>query len=258
MSRRLLRFGLTFGLALLVTLASPSSHPTTFAGTPMVTLLPSSLNFAKQAQGTSSAPQKVVLTNSGNADLVITGITVGGINASDFSHTNDCPVAPAVLPAGASCAMQVVFKPSGTGDETAGLSISDNASGSPRSVSLSGTATPPVPAVRLTPTNLNFGNQGVGTKSAEQPVTLSNTGSATLNMTRNIVISGGNSAEFALGTEKTTCPVTGGQLPPGTSCIIAVSFTPATVGAKTAQVIVMDDAEGSPHSIPLAGAGTPK
>jgi len=252
------RLGLTFWLVLLVVLASVGFAPVVFAGAPMVTLLPSSLHFAKQAQGTSSAPQKVVLTNSGNADLVITGFTIGGINAADFSQTNDCPMAPATLPAGASCSIQVVFKPSGTGDETAALSILDNASGSPQSVPLSGTATPPVPAVRLTPANLNFGNQAVGTNSAPQTITLANTGSATLNVTHNITISGENSAEFTLVTEKTTCPVTGGQLTPGTSCIIAVSFTPATVGVKTAQVIVMDDAERSPHAVSLAGVGTPK
>lgn len=255
---RTLRLGLTFWLALLLVLVNVSSPPAVFAGTPMITLLPSSLHFAKQAQGTSSAPQKVVLTNSGNTDLVITEVTIGGINAADFSQTNDCPLAPAALPAGASCAMQVVFKPSGTGDETAAVSISDNASGSPQSVPLSGTATPPVPIVRFTPANLNFDNQAVGTNSAPQTITLANTGSATLNVTDNITINGENRAEFALATEKTTCPVTGGQLAPGTSCILAVRFTPATLGAKTAQVIVMDDAERSPHAVPLAGVGTPK
>jgi len=252
---RTLWLGLTFGLAAL---ASAGFRRTVFAGAPMVTVLPSSLHFATQAQGTSSAPQKAVLTNIGNADLVITRITIDGIHAPDFSQTNDCPVAPATLPGGASCTIQVIFKPSEIGDKTAALSIADNASGSPQSVPLSGTATPPVPAVSFTPATLNFGNQAVGTKSAAQPITLANTGSATLNITRSIAIGGENSAEFALVTEKTTCPVTGGQLPPATSCTIAVSFTPATAGAKSAQVIMVDDAEGSPHAVPLAGAATPK
>jgi hypothetical protein len=255
---RIARLGLTIWLTTVAALAGVGTLPVVFAGAPMVTLIPPSLQFGKQAQGTISTPQKVALANSGNADLVITGIALGGIHAAEFAQTNDCPAAPAALPAGATCTIQVVFKPAATGEETAALSISDNAPGSPQSVPLSGTATPPAPAVKLTPANLNFGDQAVGTASAPQTITLANTGSAALNLTGNIAIGGENAAEFKLVAEKTTCPVTGGQLQPGVSCVLGVSFAPATLGAKTAQVLVVDDAEGSPHAVPLAGAAAPK
>src|SRR5262245_57831396 len=255
---RIARLGLTILLAKATPLAAVSTLPAVFAGAPMVTLIPPSLQFGRQAQGTISTPQKVALTNSGNGDLVITGIALGGIHAAEFAQTNDCPAAPAALPAGATCTIQVVFKPAATGEETAALSISDNAPGSPQSMPLSGTAAPPAPALKLTPANLNFGDQAVGTASTPQVITLASTGSATLNLTSSITIGGENAAEFKLVAEKTTCPVNGGQLQPGVSCVLGVSFAPAAVGAKTAQVIIVDDAEGSPHPVPLAGAATPK
>ena len=43
-----------------------------------VSLDPTSLSFAGQKVGTGSTPQVVTLTNSGNADLTITGVTLAG------------------------------------------------------------------------------------------------------------------------------------------------------------------------------------
>ncbi len=245
------------GLLVLTLLAGARLLAGTF-GEPLVTLMPTSLRFPNQHQGTTSQPLKVMLSNSGGGDLLITGMNISGINGTDFLQTNDCPTAPSPVPAGGSCTIQVVFKPTGLGAETGTLSISDNASGSPQNVELGGTSTPPAPAVRISPTSLNFGNQAIATASAAQIITLSNAGSAILSITGNIVITGENAAEFTLVAVKTTCPVTGGQLPANASCAIAVSFAPATEGAKTAQVTIVDDAEGSPQGVPLAGVGTPK
>src|SRR5262249_56081212 len=52
----------------------------------------------------------------------------------------------------------------------------DNAAGSPQSVGLTGTGV--APAIGLSPSSLSFSNQLVGTSSAVQAVTLSNTGTA--------------------------------------------------------------------------------
>jgi hypothetical protein len=111
---------------------------------PSVSLSPGGLTFTSQSVGTTSASQAATLTNTGNASLTITSLGITGANASDFNQTNSCGSGVA---AGLNCAITVTFTPSGTGMRNAAVTISDNASGSPHSVTLTGTgigqATPP-------------------------------------------------------------------------------------------------------------------
>jgi len=102
---------------------------------PAVTL-PASLTFGMSEVGNALSPQNVTLTNSGTAALTINSISVTGANSGDFSSTNNCGNSVA---AGANCNISVTFTPSGAGNRTASLSVSDNAAGSPQTVALSGT-----------------------------------------------------------------------------------------------------------------------
>jgi hypothetical protein len=96
------------------------------------------INFGDQEVGTSSAPVPVKMTNKGTTSLSISGITIVGTNAGDFSQVNNCGNS---LPAKGSCTIQVTFSPTGTGQRSASLQISDDGGGSPQSVSLTGTGT---------------------------------------------------------------------------------------------------------------------
>jgi glutamine cyclotransferase len=104
-------------------------------GTPQVNLSSLSLSFGSQTVGTVSAPRVVRLTNSGTGLLVVSAIRVTGLHASDFLQTNSCgaSVAP-----GAACSISVTFRPSDKGTRQAAVSVVDNASGSPRTITLSG------------------------------------------------------------------------------------------------------------------------
>ena len=104
----------------------PSNTPS-----PSVSLSPTSLAFGAQPVQTTSAPQSVTLTNTGNATLNVTNISA----ASDFAQTNSCGSS---LSAGANCAINVTFTPTAVGSRGGALSISDNAAGSPHTVSLTG------------------------------------------------------------------------------------------------------------------------
>ena len=57
---------------------------------PIAGLSPSSLTFASQAVGATSAAQTITLNNTGNAALSITSIALTGTNPSDFAQTNTC------------------------------------------------------------------------------------------------------------------------------------------------------------------------
>jgi hypothetical protein len=102
---------------------------------PVATLTPTSLSFASQTHGTTSAGKPITLTNSGSAALTISGITISGTNKNDFAVTNNCG---SLLGAGASCTLTVTFTPVGTGSESAVISIADNASNSPQALSVLG------------------------------------------------------------------------------------------------------------------------
>jgi len=93
---------------------------------------PTSLSFSAQVVGTSSASKAVTVKNTGSGPLDISSITTSG----DFSQTNNCTGA---IAAGASCTVNVVFKPTAGGSRTGTLTIASDASNGTQTVSLTGT-----------------------------------------------------------------------------------------------------------------------
>ena len=83
------------------------------------------------------------------------------------------------------------------------------------------------PAVSLSPTSLNFDSQLVGTTSAAQPVTLSNSGNALL--TINDISTSGDYAQT------NDCA---SSLAAGASCTINVTFTPTASGSRSGMLTI--------------------
>jgi hypothetical protein len=102
------------------------------------TLTPGTLTFTGVV-GTTSAAQTATLTNTGNAALSLTGISITGTNLSDFAETNECPNS---LAPQQTCTISVTFAPVSAGSLTATLSVADNATGAPQTVTLNGTGSP--------------------------------------------------------------------------------------------------------------------
>jgi hypothetical protein len=98
-------------------------------------LFPTSLNFGTVATGTTSPAKSVTLTNVGATAISIAGIVITGTNAGDFAQTHSCGSS---LGPGATCSISITFKPAASGTRTATLSVSDNAAGSPQTVTLNG------------------------------------------------------------------------------------------------------------------------
>jgi hypothetical protein len=214
------------------------------SSSPGVSLTPTSLNFGAVATGVTSPVRTVTLKNVGTAALTITSIAVTGTDAGDFPKTaTSCGSS---LAAGASCTVSVTFKPTTTGARSADLTFTDNASGSPQQVPLSGTGT----TAELTPTLLNFGTLGVGVTSAVKTVTLKNVGTTALTIT-SIAVTGTDAGDFP--KTATTC---GSSLAAAASCTVSVTFKPTTTGARSANLTFTDNAGGSPQQVPLSGTGT--
>jgi hypothetical protein len=105
-----------------------------------VALTPHPLAFPSTTRN-QTATVPVTVTNSGNAALTISAISVGGANPKMFTYTSSCgagPIAPK-----ATCKLQVSFKPTSTGSYSALVKVTDNAPDSPQSLPLTGTSVAP-------------------------------------------------------------------------------------------------------------------
>jgi hypothetical protein len=119
--------------------AAGNPQTVNLAGTgvaPAVGLSTTSLSFGTQPVAITSAAETVSLTNTGSAALSISNLAVVGANLGDFVEIAD--TCRGSVAAGGSCTIGVTFTPSAGGERTAALSITDNAPGSPQTVSLSG------------------------------------------------------------------------------------------------------------------------
>src|SRR5439155_6748303 len=79
------------------------------------------------------------LPNPARTTPSITTITMTSTTSGDFSTpTNTCG---ASVPAGGNCTINVTFTPTAAGTRTATLSVTDSASNSPQTTSVTGTGT---------------------------------------------------------------------------------------------------------------------
>jgi hypothetical protein len=184
------------------------------------TAKPTALTFTAQIQGTSSAPKTVTLSNTGNSTLTITSIAASG----NFSEANTCSSA---LAPNATCVVDVLFTPTATGTRTGTLTITDNATAGPQTVSLSGTGTAAGKLV-FTPASLNFGNVDVGSVSPGQSVTITNGTGAVATV------------QGATGTTQVRVPSTtcGNSLPAGATCSFVLEFAPTTSGQQSGTILI--------------------
>jgi hypothetical protein len=214
---------------------------------PSVSLSSSSLAFGNQSAGTASTAQTVTLNNTGNAALSIASIALTGTNAVDFAQSNNCGASVA---AGASCTIGVTFTPVASGSFAAAVTLTDNANGSPQTVTLSGTGTSSAsPGVSLSSASLSFGNEPVDVASSSQTITLNNTGNAALSVS-SIAITGADLSDF---TQNNTCDA---AVVAGGNCTIVIQFVPSAAGSRAASLSITENASGSPQTIALSGTGT--
>jgi hypothetical protein len=206
------------------------AEPNTLSFTPAT-----GLSFGPQLVGTASTTQAATLTNSGSSPTVINNVATGG----DFRQSNTCGSS---LAAGAKCDITVAFTPTQTGPRSASITVTDDTVGSPHLLSLSGIGLTSGTNATLSPTSLNFTSHSVGTASAPLSVTLSNYGTATLN-----IESIAATADFG---ETNSCDA---SLASGGSCPINVTFTPNAIGSVTGTLSVTDNALGSPQTVSLSG-----
>ena len=194
---------------------SNSVNLTVSSGTGTAAFSPSSLTFASQAVGATSAAQTVTLNNTGNAALTLTSITLTGTNPGDFAQTNKCGSS---VGAGGNCTINVTFTPAASGTRSAAVTLTDNATGSPQTVSLTGTGSNPLPTLTsLSPASATAG-------AGAQTLTINGTNFlSTSTVTYNGV---GHAATYVSATQLTITLSAGDQGMAGAYAVVVTNPAP--------------------------------
>ncbi|WP_263373408.1 choice-of-anchor D domain-containing protein [Granulicella aggregans] len=199
-----------------------------------IVLTPAGLSFGAVTLGQTSAAQNVTISNTGGVSAALTSVSVTG----DFITTaNTCAQ---TLGPQAGCTVSVVFTPKASGTRTGTLSVTDSVG--VQTASLTGTGASPATDT-LSPLALSFGTQTVGTASAAQAVTLTNSGDEALTLIATTVSNSNFTAVNQCG------PMLAGH----SSCAIQVTLTPMVNGSVMATLTVSDQFRS--QTVALSGTG---
>jgi hypothetical protein len=106
------------------------------------------------------------------------------------------------------------------------------------------------PTAGLSVHALRFGRNPVGSRSASRTITVTNTGAARLR-TASVRVVGPDADEFRISGDGCT----GGSLPPGKACRVAVRFGPLARGLGRAVLRIGSNDPASPAKVGLRGTG---
>jgi hypothetical protein len=201
------------------------------------TVSPGALNFGQQQENTTSTPQTITLTNSGETALM--GISVA-VSGAGYALTNGCG---STLAGNSACAMTVTFTPGAVGTLSGTVSVTDALR--TQTVLLSGVGYPP-PQESVTPAALSFAATAVGSTTAAQQLTVTNSGGGVLAL----------GAVTATGDFTETDNCSGGTLGAGIHCAVNVTFTPTALGTRTGTLTVAGAVAGTGVTVTLTGVGT--
>src|SRR5215469_16070024 len=205
---------------------------------------PSTVDFGTVIKGMFSSGVDILVANMGSTDITINSASITG----DYAIGNNTCPSPGTLLSSKHCEVGVIFGPTAGGTRTGVLTLTSNAPDSPRNIQLTGIGG--VPIVSLNPTSLNLTSPSVGTAGPAKTVKLSNTGADILNIT-SLTITGTNAADFS---ETHDCASTLGA---GLSCNVNITYKASTPNTETASLQFVDNAAGSPHTVPLTGTISP-
>jgi hypothetical protein len=197
----------------------------------------SSLNLGTVNTG-SHATQNIILNNTGNAAVNISSIQVTGTGFAASGITT-----PASIDASHNATLAVTFTPTKSGSATGTVTVVNDASTTPLSITLSGTGVQP--GLSVSPTSFSFGSLVDGQTKA-QNFTITNSGTSVLIISQ-IGVSGAGYSVTGLTTPTTVAA--------GQSTSFSAQFAPATAGSLNGTVSITSNVANSPATVALSGTG---
>jgi Abnormal spindle-like microcephaly-assoc'd, ASPM-SPD-2-Hydin/Protein of unknown function (DUF1573) len=202
-----------------------------------LTANPTSTGFGNVVLG-SSASQNIILTNTGNTVVHISGVATTGAGFSVSGAST-----PIVLNAAQATTLAVKFTPTTSGTSTGTLKVDSDAGGPSVIVNLTGSETQA--GLSVSPATFNFGSVVDG-QTKSQNFSLTNTGTADLTVTQITPIGSGYSVSGF------NAPAT---IAAGKTATFSVLFAPTTGGSLSGSVSVSSSAPNSPNAVSLDGTG---
>jgi HYDIN/CFA65/VesB family protein len=203
-------------------------------------VLPTNIDMGSYVLGTTPLQRTVVLTNNGNTSLQIASISI----TAPFTLANGCP---SILQPGQSCSLVIGFSTATLGTVNGTLTIVTNsATGSGAIPVIARAVAIPAPELRLSVSNMGFGDRLFNTTSPTQRVTITNVGTSLATFA---AIETSNLDFLVSGT---TC---GATLAPAATCFADVAMRPVGFGPRTGQLVVSSNGTGSPQVVNLVGSG---
>ena len=225
-----------------VTTASALAGPVEVAATPRLGA-PPSLAFGVVAPG-QSADQTLWVRNKGNGPLTVQSLSIDNPVFSVVS-----PAALFVIPVGGRQQVAVRFTPPAAGPQTGTITITSDDPLSPVTrIALSGgqNSVSATARIAMSPNSLNFGSVITG-QSKDMTLTVENTGTATLTVSR---------LSIASGTFRVVSPAAPFDVTAGGQQTVTVRFSPAAAGAQNGGLNAgSNDATAPSVSVPLTGQG---
>jgi len=217
------------------------AHAPPDAPTHAFSVSPSSIAFGSACVGEDSAPVEVTITNEGAMPLDALEITLTGEVEAFRLDSSGCMGGVAV---GARCAVSVRARPQNDSRLSASLEVSHGAQRIVVAIEAQGSSCGP--DVEISPSTQEFGTLGVGCPgSAVVTFTVTSTGTIPTGAL-SVSLAGPSAAEFTLVSDGCAA-----GLAVGGTCPVEVSFSPTSIGAKTASLEV--DVAGRARSATLTG-----
>lgn len=197
--------------------------------------------------------QTFTITNTGTANFSL--MSLGSTNNTDFLVQSISPATlPATLTPTQTATFSVQARPQTLGAKTATITANTDIPNAPcgmAATTVAVTADGVVPDIGLAPNTIGFGPHDLQAAPAVQSITISNTGTAPLEVS-DLQISGTDAARFAVSSN--ALPFT---IPVSNSSVVQVTYTPSVVSTGDSAVLrVTTDAQsGVNMDIPLAGRG---
>jgi len=180
------------------------------------------LNSVRKVPATSDA------TMTAGYIYTVAGTGAAGYSGDGGPATSAKISAPRALAAGPGGNLMIVDTDNGAIRNVAGLSSN--------------------PWLSVGTTTLSFGTEVVSTTSAPQTITVTNSGTAPLNVS-GVNLAGPATADFA-PTNLCTSPVQ-----PSATCNVSVTFKPSATGNRPASIAVTSDGIGGPAMVSASGTG---
>jgi probable HAF family extracellular repeat protein len=113
----------------------------------------------------------------------------------------------------------------------------------------------PIPSISVSPSSIDFGNVPVGSSSAPQTFTISNSGTPDLHIS-GMSLSDTTNYSLNVNGGSSPCASTTPTIAPNSNCTVTVTFSPLSTGKKDVNLTINSDDPDKPTlNVPLSGTG---